>query len=69
MIILILGGTGSMGTGLGNIAAGNDNDIYVTTRRDRQLILNNVHREGYADKIAILNVSLSHIPALKNKAR
>lgn len=43
MKILILGGTGAMGTPLVEILANRNNDVYVTTRRKREALNKNVN--------------------------
>lgn len=43
MKILVLGGTGAMGTPLAEILADRNNDVYVTTRRNRESSINNVN--------------------------
>ena len=43
MKILVLGGTGAMGTELVKLAVGANNDVYVTSRSNHNSQLNNIY--------------------------
>lgn len=58
MKILILGGTGAIGSPLADILANRNNDVYVTTRRKRETlkknvnyIIGNAHENGFINSV------------------